>query len=68
VIDTVVWRQVGGLIEVIFADWRSEHRRGDRADAASLAEAAGLQAVATPEGMARWDRHPGSKRLPPGFA
>jgi hypothetical protein len=64
-IDTIIWRQLGNLIEVIYADWRAVQRRGDQMAATELAQAAGLQAVTAPDGMARWERHPGSQRLPP---
>jgi len=65
-IDTVIWRQLGSLIEVIYADWRVVHRRGDRLAATELAQEAGLQVVPAPEGMAKWVRGPGSQRVPPG--
>jgi hypothetical protein len=67
-IDIVIWRKLGSLIEVIYPDWRVVHRRGDHAAAAALAQGAGLQVVPAPDGMARWERHPGSVRLPPGVA
>jgi hypothetical protein len=59
-IDTVIWRQLGNLIEVIHSDWRSIHSRGDQHAAQELAEAAGLHLVPAPDGMARWTRHPGA--------
>jgi len=37
-IDAVIWRQLGSLIEVIYADLRVVHRRGDRLAAAELAQ------------------------------
>ena len=64
-IDCVIWRRLGSLIEVIYADWRTIHRRGDQATAAVIAEDAGLKVVPAPDGMARWERHPGSWRIVP---
>jgi hypothetical protein len=68
-IDSVIWRQLGNLIEVIYADWRSVHSRGDWSRAAKLAEDAGLQIASAPDGMAKWTRHPGSWHvIPSGVA
>jgi hypothetical protein len=66
-IDSVIWRQLGNLIEVIYADWHSVQSRGDRLMAAKIAEDAALQIVPAPDGIAKWVRDPGAARtVPPG--
>ena len=35
-VDIVIWHQLGSLIEVIYTDWKTIHRRGDQGDAAEL--------------------------------
>jgi hypothetical protein len=67
-IDSVIWRQLGNLIEVIYADWHSVQSRGDQAMAAKIAEDAGLHTVSAPDGMAKWIRDPGSVRTIPSGA
>ena len=64
-IDTVIWRQLGNLVEVIYADWHSVQSRGDRLIAARIAENAGLQIAHAHDGMAKWVRDPRATRIIP---
>ena len=59
-IVSVLWIERGHHIEVVYADERTERRKGDLLVATELAEGASLQIVHTPNGMARWVRDPES--------
>ena len=66
-IDSIVWHELGNLIEVIYTDWRAEHRRGNQGDATEMAHGAGLHVVPASNGIVRWVRTPGPQPLPPDF-
>ena len=54
-IASIVWRQyVPREIELVYVDGDVEHIAGTHADAAQLAEYAGMRLVASPLGMVRW--------------
>ena len=64
-ISTVIWRQVASQeIELGYGNGESERIVGSHAEAARMAEAAGLQLTASPLGTVRWAQElpkPGGK-------
>ena len=54
-IASIVWRQyVPREIELVYVDGDVEHIAGTHADAAQMAESAGMRLVTSPLGMVRW--------------
>ena len=67
VLQSVTWRQQHATqIELDFGDGQAEVVSGTHADAARMAEEAGLRLVASPLGSVRWTRAPstGGDRVP----
>jgi hypothetical protein len=61
-ISTIIWRQVAPHeIELVHGNGESERMEGSHAEAARMAEAAGLQLTASPLGTVRW-----AQELPKG--
>ncbi len=56
-IATIIWRQYAPKeIELVYVDGQEERVPGTHADAAAMAEAAGIRLVSSPLGMVKWNR------------
>ena len=57
-IVSVVWKELGERVEMIYAEGEPDRVRGSELVAANIARGAGLTLVPSREGMSRWVKDP----------